>query len=97
MGELNDVLNAANQKQTLRVDPMDYPSVVCPECGSKIFIPAAVFKKIPGLLFGKGTEEQVFPIQVYICAECHKLMPGFEALEKEPEETKTETKSSLII
>lgn len=91
MSSIADTVNAANQKQTLRVNPLDYPSVVCPDCGTKVFIPAAVFKKVPGLLLGNGGEEQIIPIQVYICAKCHKLMPEFEQLEKEPEPKNTES------
>jgi hypothetical protein len=98
MGSFSDTIDAANQTRQLRINPKDYPSVVCPDCGSKIFMPAAMFKKIPGVLVGSGAEEQIFPVQVYICAKCHTLMPdmGFEELENEPEE-KQLTKSNIII
>lgn len=98
MGSFSDTIDAANQSRQLRINPKDYPSVVCPDCGSKIFVPAAMFKKISGMLVGKGAEEQIFPVQVYICAKCQKLMPGmgFEELENEPEQ-KQEIKSNIII
>lgn len=95
MSSISDTVNAAKQKQTLRVNPLDYPSVICPDCGTKVFIPAAVFKKVPGILLGTGAEEELIPIQVYVCAKCHKLLPEFEQLEKESEPKKQE--SSIIV
>lgn len=95
MSSISDTINSANKKQTLRVNPLEYPSVICPDCGTKVFIPATIFKKVPGLLLGTGTEEELIPIQVCICANCHKLMPEFKQLEIEPEPKKQE--SNIII
>ena len=80
------------------------PNVVCPDCGSKIFIEAAVLKKLSPILSPSGKEE-IVPIPVFACAKCGnipaeylnkynaKQILGEETADAEPEEKK----SSLIM
>lgn len=84
-----------------RVNPMDYPSVICPECGCKYWMPVMQFRQVPGIIMGTGDKPQLVPIQAYVCAKCKTLIPDLAELDKEPESSKeanqTNTKTSLIL
>lgn len=45
------------------------PNVVCPNCGNKIFIEAAVLKKLSPIISPSGKEE-IAPIPVFACSKC---------------------------
>ena len=93
----------------MELDPkhvLTAPNIVCPNCGSKIFIEAAVLKRLSSVLSPTGKEE-IIPIPVFACAKCGtvpeeytnkynaKQILGEDTSENEtPEEPK---KSSLII
>lgn len=64
----------------LSVNPLEYPSVVCDKCNCETFIPAAVFKRVPGVVAGSGTEDSLVPIPVYICSKCGELMPDYRKM-----------------
>jgi DNA-directed RNA polymerase subunit RPC12/RpoP len=72
----------------LNVNPLNYPSVVCDNCGCEVFSPAMVFKRIPGVVAGSGTEESLCPIPVYICSKCGELMPDYKKTVQKTEENK---------
>ena len=36
------------------VNPFSYPSEICSECGSEVFVPGVIMKKVPGILLGEG-------------------------------------------
>lgn len=91
------------------IDPRDYKTIKCSNCGSITFIPGSVIKEIPGSAVGQAGEPVLFPLNVYICSECHKII-DFDIkaykLEKDlenekdlknKEEIKTEKTSSLIL
>lgn len=84
-----------NLKSTgLGINPLNYDNVACPVCGSIVYNEGIVFKNIPGLEAGNGTEDVAFPIPVVYCANCGALLPEYkEKLVK----TKDEKKTSLIV
>lgn len=45
------------------------PNVVCPNCGNKIFVEAAILKKLSPILSPTGKEE-LYPIPVFVCSKC---------------------------
>ena len=45
------------------------PNVVCPSCGSKLFIEAVALKKLSAILSPTGREE-IVPIPTFVCVEC---------------------------
>jgi DNA-directed RNA polymerase subunit RPC12/RpoP len=56
----------------MELDPkhiLTAPNIVCPKCGSKVFIEAAVLKRLSSVLSPSGKEELV-PIPVFACAKC---------------------------
>ena len=82
------------------INPLDYPTEVCSACGNQVFIPGVIFKKIPGILMGQGSETVQIPLKVFCCSKCGELSPyDKETLEehdnvKEKSEVK---KTNLII
>ena len=51
---------------------LDSPNIVCDECGSKLFKPAYVLKKVSGLVSPSGRQE-IMEIPLFVCAKCGKL------------------------
>ncbi len=45
------------------------PNVVCPNCGNKVFVEAAILKKLSPILSPTGKEE-LYPIPVFVCSKC---------------------------
>ena len=77
------------------INPLDYPSEGCSSCGNQVFIPGVIFKKVPGILLGQGTEVVQIPIKVFCCSKCGELSPyDKETLE---EHDNIKEKSNLII
>ena len=64
---------------------MDSPNIVCGVCGSKVFIPAVVLKKVPSLSSPTG-KEMIVDIPLYVCAkcgeipDCYKMMRNFDTI-----------------
>ena len=55
------------------VNPFSYPSEICSECGSEVFVPGVIMKKVPGVLLGEGGVDFIsVPIKVAVCAKCGK-------------------------
>ena len=97
MNELQkDLVNGAMQKEqnTIHVNPLKYQSILCDKCGCETFVPAYVFKKIPGVAIGYAGQDVTTPIEVYICSKCGELMPEYKAPK---EEDTNENKTKLII
>lgn len=80
MPNFSDVVNQANNntKNTIRVNVWEQESVRCDSCGHDIFVQAFIYKRIPGLLMGTGTEEHIQPVPVAVCAKCGDLMPVYK-------------------
>lgn len=94
--------NAAGTNANIpAVNPLDYPSEVCPNCGCEVFVPGIIFKKVPGMLIGQGSETTQVPLKVFICANCRELSPYDKNILKEranmKDKNKETTKSNLII
>ena len=83
-----------NEQNTIHVNPLKYPSIYCDKCGCATFVPAYVFKKIPGIALGYAGQDVTTPIEVYICSKCGELMPEYKAPK---EEDTNENKTKLII
>ena len=85
------------------VNPFSYPSEICSECGSEVFVPGVIMKKVPGVLLGEGGVEFIpVPIKVAVCAKCGTLSPSDkkkyeEETKKAKEVEKTKTNSSGLI
>jgi hypothetical protein len=77
-----------------KINPFKYPSEKC-SCGNEIFVPGVIFKKIPGMLVGQGTEDVQAPIKVFFCSKCGELSPYDKELFAEANEEKPKT--DLII
>ena len=96
--------NAAGTNANMpAVNPLDYPSEVCPNCGCEVFIPGIIFKKVPGMLIGQGSETTQVPLKVFICANCRELSPYdkklFESRKnmKDKNDKQEEKKLNLIV
>ena len=78
------------------INPFEYPTVKC-SCGNETFVPAVMFKSIPGAVVGEAGQSVDLPLKVFICSKCGKLCPkDQEMMTSEETETKKETKSSII-
>ena len=72
-----------------KIDIFDYPSVKC-SCGNEYFVPAVMFRQVPGLALGTSEQTVNIPIKVFVCAKCGELSP----IDKETMEE--EQKSKII-
>ena len=87
---MDDVLN----QQGPKINPLKYPTEECDMCKNTVFTQGYIFKRIPGLEVGNGTDDVLYPIPVYYCAKCGTISSvDREALELD----KTETKTNLIL
>lgn len=87
---MEDVLN----QQGPKINPLKYPTEECDMCKNTVFAQGYIFKRIPGLEVGNGTDDVLYPIPVYYCAKCGTISPvDREALELD----KTDTKTNLIL
>ena len=97
-------MSAPNQQMQVNVnrkDIIEAENIVCDKCGSPIFKPAMVLKKVPGVVLGMGGESIAMPIEVMVCNQCGELAPTIKE-EKSMEhilvgKPKNETKSGLIL
>jgi len=72
----------------------DFPSLAC-DCGSHLFSPGVVFKKISALISPSGKEE-IYPIEVLICQSCHKVPSTFPSSDLLPVDVLAKPKQSSI-
>lgn len=96
-----------NKMQAPKINPFDFPTVKCSSCGNETFVPAMMFRRIPGVVVGRADQNTVdFPLKVFICSKCGALSPADKELIEAAEngqsdnesEVKTEKpKSKLII
>ena len=79
------------------INPLNYPSEVC-SCGNETFIPGIIFKKVPGMLMGQGTEDTLIPLKVFVCSKCGELSPyDKDILEEHKKQKEKLNNSNLII
>ena len=60
-------------------------------CGSKLFQPLFILKKIPKLLIAQPND-LLQPLQIFVCAACNEVHPESFDLMKEPPIDRTPTK-----
>ena len=60
-------------KANINVDLSDAETMICEECGNKIFIQGYVIKKISAIISPTG-QEVIAPIQVFNCGSCGELL-----------------------
>ena len=65
-----------NEQPSMNVDFSQTTAEVCEECGNDTFIPAFKMRKLSALLSPAG-QESMIPIQVFACAKCGHINPGF--------------------
>lgn len=53
-------------------------NVVCEKCGSKIFTPAYVLKRVSKLVSQSGRDE-VLEIPLFVCAKCGEVAPHYKS------------------
>lgn len=82
---------------TPKVNPLDYPSDKCSNCGNEVFIPGIIFKTVPGLELGQGTENVQVPIKVFVCSKCGELSNYDKEILDAHAKTKESLKNSNII
>ena len=79
------------------VNPFEYPSEQC-QCGNEVFIPGVIFKKIPGMVLGQGSEPVQVPLKVFCCSKCGELSPYDKETLEEAEKIKdAANKTNLIL
>ena len=61
-------------KQQVQVDLEDAETMVCQNCGNKIFIQGYVIKKISAIMSPSG-QEVIAQVQVFNCGSCGELLP----------------------
>ena len=91
---MDDILNTSANSTAPKINPLKYETEKCDACGNTVFVPGFIFKRIPGLEVGNGTDDVLYPIPVYYCAKCGTISAvDREALELD----KTDTKTNLIL
>ena len=80
-----------NQLKMPNVNPLEYPTVKC-SCGNEIYIPGVIFKDIPGIALGQGTDNVQVPIKIFYCSKCGKLSKYDEEMLKPYEDKNNEIK-----
>ena len=60
-------------KQQVQVDLEDAETMVCQNCGNKIFIQGYVIKKISAIMSPTG-QEVIAPVQVFNCGNCGEIL-----------------------
>lgn len=87
-----NMFSAANMP---KVDVLDYPAVKCDACQNETFVPAVMFRSVPGIMLGTSEQTVNVPIKVFVCSKCGELSP----LDKQmlEEEKNSKQNSNLII
>ena len=60
-------------KANINVDLSDAETMICEECGNKVFLQGYVIKKISAIISPTG-QEVIAPIQVFYCGSCGELL-----------------------
>ena len=60
-------------KANINVDLSDAETMICEECGNKIFLQGYVIKKISAIISPTG-QEVIAPIQVFNCGSCGEML-----------------------
>ena len=60
-------------KANINVDLSDAETMICEECGNKVFLQGYVIKKISAIISTTG-QEVIAPIQVFNCGSCGEML-----------------------
>lgn len=80
-----------------KVNPLDYPSDTCSNCGNEVFIPGVIFKNVSGIELGQGAETVQVPIKVFVCSKCGELSNADKEILNSHNNIKDTIKSNLTI
>jgi DNA-directed RNA polymerase subunit RPC12/RpoP len=69
-------MNTQNSQERVPLDLSLATDILCSECGSKIFQPVLLFKKISAIVSPNG-EEIIIPIETCICVKCGNINDEF--------------------
>ena len=72
MKNIKDDINIGSSSPN--INTLDYTTKKC-TCGNEVFIPGVIFKKVPGILIGQGSETVQVPLKVFCCSKCGELSP----------------------
>ena len=61
----------------IQVNVMDSPNVKCEQCENIFFEKVTIIKKISKLLTG-SPEDQLVPMETYVCAKCGHMNEEFD-------------------
>ena len=61
----------------IKINVADQPNVKCEECENIYFNKVTIIKKISKLMVGT-TEDQLVPMETYICTECGHINEEFK-------------------
>jgi predicted nucleic acid-binding Zn ribbon protein len=61
----------------IQVNVMDSPNVECEKCENIFFEKVTIIKKISKLLTG-SPEDQLVPMETYVCAKCGHMNKEFD-------------------
>ena len=61
----------------IQVNVMDSPNVACEKCENIFFEKVTIIKKISKLLTG-SPEDQLVPMETYVCAKCGHMNEEFD-------------------
>jgi len=72
-------MKKTNTQATMQIDIKKSIPIVCDnaECNNDMFMPAAKFRRIPKLIAG-SQQDQIIPIEVYICTACGTVPKMFD-------------------
>ena len=63
----------------IQVNVMDSPNIKCEKCENIFFEKVTIIKKISKLLTG-SPEDQLVPMETYVCAKCGHMNEEFDIL-----------------
>ena len=71
-------MDAGMQAQPGASAVLNAQNIVCDKCGSKLFEPAYVLKRVSKLVSPSGRDE-VIEIPVFVCAKCGEIAPHYKS------------------
>lgn len=63
----------------IQVNVMESPNVKCEKCENIFFEKVTIIKKVSKLLTGSA-EDQLIPMETYVCAKCGHMNEEFDIL-----------------
>jgi len=66
-----------SEGKKIQVNVMDSPNVECEKCENIFFEKVTIIKKISKLLTG-SPEDQLVPMETYVCAKCGHMNKEFD-------------------